>query len=172
VARRPTSSLPCDAPRHGDFQVGVLVLGASGWQDDAVSDGVGLTPLFPREPHPSRALGVLGMPGLTAYMGLLDIGRPVAGETVVVAAASGAVGSVVGQIAKILGCHVVGIAGGEDKCRHVMDELGFDYCVDHHADDLPGQAGPADGHAAAQAHHAAGFHRDGGLRDKQELAHE
>jgi NADPH-dependent curcumin reductase CurA len=79
------------------------------------------------------------MPGFTAYMGLLDIGRPVAGETVVVAAASGAVGSVVGQIAKIKGCTVVGIGGGEDKCRYVVDELGFDFCVDHHADDLPGR---------------------------------
>jgi hypothetical protein len=83
------------------------------------------------------------MPGFTAYMGLLDIGRPVAGETVVVAAASGAVGSVVGQIAKIKGCTVVGIAGGEDKCRYVIDELGFDFCVDHRADDLPGHLAAA-----------------------------
>ena len=83
------------------------------------------------------------MPGFTAYMGLLDIGRPLAGETVVVAAASGAVGSVVGQIAKLKGCHVVGIAGGEDKCRYVIDELGFDFCVDHLADDLPGQLSAA-----------------------------
>jgi NADPH-dependent curcumin reductase CurA len=83
------------------------------------------------------------MPGFTAYMGLLDIGRPVAGETVVVAAASGAVGSVVGQIAKIKGCTVVGIAGGEDKCRYVIDELGFDFCVDHRADNLPGRLAAA-----------------------------
>jgi hypothetical protein len=76
------------------------------------------------------------MPGFTAYMGLLDIGRPVSGETVVVAAASGAVGSVVGQIAKIKGCTVVGIAGGEEKCRYVIDELGFDQCVDHRRDDF------------------------------------
>jgi len=123
--------------RHRDFKVGDLVLGYTGWQDYALSDGQGLTALSPVEPHPSRALGVLGMPGFTAYMGLLDIGRPVAGETVVVAAASGAVGSVVGQIAKIKGCYVVGIAGGEDKCRYVVDELGFDGCVDHRADDLP-----------------------------------
>ena len=73
------------------------------------------------------------MPGFTAYMGLLDIGRPVAGETVVVAAASGAVGSVVGQIAKIQGCRAVGIAGGAEKCRYVADTLGFDQCVDHHS---------------------------------------
>jgi NADPH-dependent curcumin reductase CurA len=132
-----------EASRHGDFKVGDLVLGYTGWQDYAVSDGKGLTALFPGESHPSRALGVLGMPGFTAYMGLLDIGRPVTGETVVVAAASGAVGSVVGQIAKIKGCTVVGIAGGQDKCRYVIDELGFDFCVDHRADDLPGRLAAA-----------------------------
>lgn len=132
-----------EVSRHADFKVGALVLGYAGWQDYAVSDGKGLTPLYPDDPHPSRALGVLGMPGFTAYMGLLDIGRPVAGETVVVAAASGAVGSVVGQIAKLMGCYVVGIAGGPDKCRYVIDELGFDFCVDHHADDLPGHLAAA-----------------------------
>jgi len=129
--------------RHGDFKVGTLVLGYGGWQDYALSDGKGLTPLYPDDPHPSHALGVLGMPGFTAYMGLLDIGRPVAGETVVVAAASGAVGSVVGQIAKLTGCYVVGIAGGADKCQYVSAELGFDFCVDHHADDLPGRLAAA-----------------------------
>ena len=128
-----------EVSRHGDFKVGELVLGYTGWQDYALSDGKGLTPISYEQRHPSRALGVLGMPGFTAYMGLLDIGRPMAGETVVVAAASGAVGSVVGQIAKIKGCTVVGIAGGEDKCRYVIDELGFDFCVDHRADDLPGR---------------------------------
>ena len=128
-----------EVSRHRDFKVGELVLGYAGWQDYALSDGKGLTSLFPEEPHPSRALGVLGMPGFTAYMGLLDIGRPVTGETVVVAAASGAVGSVVGQIAKIKGCAVVGIAGGEEKCRYVIEELGFDLCVDHRADDFPGR---------------------------------
>jgi NADPH-dependent curcumin reductase CurA len=132
-----------EASRHGDFKVGDLVLGYAGWRDYAVSDGKGLNALYPGDPHPSRALGVLGMPGFTAYMGLLDIGRPVAGETVVVAAASGAVGSVVGQIAKIQGCTVVGIAGGEDKCRYVIEELGFDFCVDHRADDLPGHLAAA-----------------------------
>ena len=124
--------------KHGDFKVGELVLGYTGWQDYALSDGKGLTAISYEQRHPSRALGVLGMPGFTAYMGLLGIGRPVAGETVVVAAASGAVGSVVGQIAKIKGCTVVGIAGGGDKCRYVINELGFDFCVDHRADDLPG----------------------------------
>ena len=132
-----------EVSRHPDFKVGDRVLGYTGWQDYTLSDGEGLSPLYPEEAHPSRALGVLGMPGFTAYMGLLDIGRPAAGETVVVAAASGAVGSVVGQIAKILGCTVVGIAGGEAKCRYVIDELGFDFCVDHRADDLPGHLAAA-----------------------------
>ncbi|MET3123914.1 NADPH-dependent curcumin reductase CurA [Oxalobacteraceae bacterium GrIS 2.11] len=132
-----------ETSRHSDFKIGDLVLGYTGWQDYALSDGKGLTALYPEDTHPSRALGVLGMPGFTAYMGLLDIGRPVAGETVVVAAASGAVGSVVGQIAKIQGCTVVGIAGGEDKCRYVVDELGFDFCVDHRTDDLPGRLADA-----------------------------
>ncbi len=132
-----------EVSRHDDFKAGDLVLAAAGWQDYALSDGKGLMPLSPEDTHPSRALGVLGMPGFTAYMGLLDIGRPVAGETVVVAAASGAVGSVVGQIAKIKGCTVVGIAGGKDKCRYVIDELGFDFCIDHHADDLPGHLAAA-----------------------------
>lgn len=132
-----------EASRHSDFKAGELVQGYTGWQDYAVSDGKGLTTLYPGDPQPSRALGVLGMPGFTAYMGLLDIGRPVAGETVVVAAASGAVGSVVGQIAKIKGCTVVGIAGGEDKCRYVVEEQGFDFCVNHRADDLPGRLAAA-----------------------------
>ena len=122
--------------RHPDYQTGDLVLGFSGWQDYAVSDGSGLTKLDPRMPQPSLALGALGMPGFTAYMGLLDIGQPKAGETVVVAAASGAVGSVVGQIAKLKGCRVVGIAGGAKKCRSVVDELNFDACIDHHSADF------------------------------------
>ncbi|MDX2481618.1 MAG: NADP-dependent oxidoreductase [Desulfuromusa sp.] len=121
---------------HPDYQAGDLVLSFNGWQDYALSDGTGLTKLAPGMPQPSLALGALGMPGFTAYMGLLDIGQPKAGETVVVAAASGAVGSVVGQIAKLKGCRVVGIAGGADKCRSVVDELGFDACIDHHSADL------------------------------------
>lgn len=132
-----------EASRHPDFEVGDRVVGYAGWQDYALSDGRGLRRLDPGDDHPSRALGVLGMPGFTAYMGLLDIGQPVAGETVVVAAASGAVGSVVGQIARLKGCSVVGIAGGADKCRHVVDELGFDQCLDHRADDLPGRLAAA-----------------------------
>ncbi len=113
------------------FQVGDLVSSANGWQEYVLSDGSGLTRLDPRLKHPSLSLGVLGMPGFTAYMGLLDIGKPKAGETVVVAAASGAVGSAVGQIGKIKKCRVVGIAGGPKKCRYVVDELGFDACIDH-----------------------------------------
>jgi NADPH-dependent curcumin reductase CurA len=121
---------------HPDYQTDDLVLGFSGWQDYAVSDGTGLTKLDPHMPQPSLALGALGMPGFTAYMGLLDIGQPKSGETVVVAAASGAVGSVVGQIAKLKGCRVVGIAGGARKCHSVVDELGFDACIDHHSADF------------------------------------
>jgi len=120
-----------EASEHADYKAGDLVLSYSGWQDYALSDGKGLTKLDARLGKPSHALGVLGMPGFTAYMGLLDIGQPQAGETVVVAAATGAVGSVVGQIAKLKGCRVVGIAGGADKCRYAVEELGFDACIDH-----------------------------------------
>jgi len=129
-----------EVSRHEDYHSGELVLGYSGWQDYALSDGTNLTKLDDQASHPSLALGVLGMPGFTAYMGLLDIGRPKAGETIVVAAASGAVGSMVGQIAKILkGCLVVGIAGGTDKCQFVVEELGFDACINRHSDDFPQQ---------------------------------
>jgi NADPH-dependent curcumin reductase len=117
------------ASRHPHFNEGDLVLGSAGWQDYALSDGNGLVAIDGLDP-PSLALGVLGMPGFTAYVGLLDIGQPQAGETVVVAAATGAVGAVVGQIAKLKGARAVGIAGGADKCRHAVDELGFDACLD------------------------------------------
>jgi NADPH-dependent curcumin reductase len=120
-----------DASLHADYRVGDLVLAPSGWQEFAVSDGRDLTRLPAGLEHPSWALGILGMTGFTAYMGLLDIGKPKPGETVVVAAATGAVGSAVGQIAKLQGCRVVGIAGGAEKCRWAVDELGFDACVDH-----------------------------------------
>lgn len=125
-----------DSSQHPGFAAGELVLAYTGWQDYALSDGTGLTKLDPQMAQPSHALGVLGMTGFTAYMGLLDIGQPKAGETVVVAAATGAVGSVVGQIAKLKGCRVVGIAGGADKCRAAVEELGFDACIDHHSPDL------------------------------------
>jgi NADPH-dependent curcumin reductase len=113
-----------------------VLLNSGGWQDYALSNGIGLRKLDPAMAPVTTALGVLGMPGLTAYAGLLEIGQPKAGETVVVAAASGAVGSVVGQIAKIRGCRAAGIAGGADKCRFVVDTLGFDACVDHRAPDF------------------------------------
>ncbi|MEO7051409.1 MAG: NADP-dependent oxidoreductase [Rhodanobacter sp.] len=122
--------------KHRDYAVGDWVLAYSGWQDYALSDGKGLNQLDAAQVKPSWALGILGMPGFTAYMGLMDIGQPKPGETVVVAAASGAVGSVVGQVAKLKGCRVVGIAGGEKKCSYVTGELGFDACIDHHRDDL------------------------------------
>src|SRR5882672_3092213 len=122
--------------RNPEYAVGDIVLGYGGWQDYALSGGTALRKLDPTAAPVSTALGVLGMPGMTAYVGLSEIGRPKPGETVVVAAASGAVGSVVGQIAKIKGCRAVGIAGGTDKCRFVVDELGFDACVDHRAADF------------------------------------
>lgn len=113
------------------FKQGDWVVAFGGWQDYCVSDGVDLLKLPEQLAHKSYALGILGMPGLTAYMGLMDIGQPQGGETVVVAAATGAVGSLVGQIAKLNGCHVVGIAGGAEKCDYAVNELGFDVCVDH-----------------------------------------
>ncbi len=116
---------------HPDHAVGDWVLSRNGWQDYAVADGQGLLNMGAQPAHPSWALGVLGMPGLTAYAGLLEIGQPKAGETVVVAAATGAVGSIVGQIAKLKGCRVVGLAGGAEKCRSAVEDLGFDACIDH-----------------------------------------
>ena len=125
--------------RNPKYSVGDIVLGYGGWQEYALSNGSGLRKLDPTVAPVSTALGVLGMPGMTAYVGLLEIGQPKPGETVVVAAASGAVGSVVGQIAKIKGCHAVGIAGGTEKCRFVAGDLGFDACVDHRAPDFAKQ---------------------------------
>ena len=125
--------------RNPKYSVGDIVVGNGGWQDYALSNGSGLRKLDPTAAPVSTALGVLGMPGMTAYAGLLEIGRPKPGETVVVAAASGAVGSVVGQIAKIKGCRAVGIAGGTEKCRFVAGELGFHACVDHRAGDFAKQ---------------------------------
>jgi NADPH-dependent curcumin reductase CurA len=120
-----------EASLHPDYRNGDLVLAPAGWQEFALSDGRDLTRLPPGLARPSWALGILGMTGFTAYMGLLDIGKPQPGETVVVAAATGAVGSAVGQIATLQGCRVVGIAGGAEKCRWAVDELRFDACVDH-----------------------------------------
>ena len=118
------------------FAQGDIVVGRTGWQTHAVTSGRGLRKVDRSEAPISTAVGVLGMPGMTAYTGLLEIGQPKPGETVAVAAASGAVGSVVGQIAKIKGARAVGIAGGPEKCRFVVEELGFDACVDHRAPDF------------------------------------
>ncbi len=115
---------------------GEIVEGRTGWQEYVTTDGKGLRKVDPALGPISTALGVLGMPGMTAYTGLLTIGQPKPGETVVVAAASGAVGSVVGQIAKIKGCRAVGIAGGPRKCDYVVSELGFDACIDHRSPDM------------------------------------
>ncbi len=122
--------------KHPGFKAGDFVQGYDGWQTHAVSKGAGVRKLDPAQAPISTALGVLGMPGMTAYVGLLDIGQPKPGETVVVSAASGAVGAVVGQIAKIKGCRVVGIAGAKEKCAYVVDELGFDACVNYKTDAL------------------------------------
>ena len=123
------------ASHHAVFKEGELVLANAGWQDYAVSDGSDLLALGDVA-QPSLALGGLGMPGFTAYVGLLDIAQPKPGETVVVAAATGAVGAVVGQLARLKGARVVGIAGGADKCRHAVEDLGFDACLDRRAPDL------------------------------------
>jgi len=122
--------------RHSGLTKGDVVLGYDGWQSHAVSKGGGLRKLDPKQAPVSTALGVLGMPGMTAYVGLLDIGQPKPGETVVVSAASGAVGSAVGQIAKIKGARAVGVAGSQDKCDYVVRELGFDACVNYRKGDL------------------------------------
>jgi NADPH-dependent curcumin reductase len=120
--------------RDPGFHEGDFVLGGYGWQLYSAVPGPGLLKLDPAEAPLSTALGVLGMPGLTAYVGLSEIGRPQRGETVVVSAASGAVGAVAGQLAKRAEARVVGIAGGADKCRYVEAELGFDASIDHRAD--------------------------------------
>jgi NADPH-dependent curcumin reductase CurA len=122
--------------RHRDFSPGDLVLSHSGWQTHDVADGRHLRRLDPATAPVSTALGVLGMPGFTAYAGLLEIGRPRPEETVVVAAATGPVGSVVGQLARLRGARAVGVAGGPDKCRAVLEEFGFDAAVDHRAPDF------------------------------------
>jgi NADPH-dependent curcumin reductase len=122
--------------REPGFREGDYVYGGYGWQLYSAVLGKDLIKLDPNEAPLSTALGVLGMPGLTAYVGLSEIGRPQRGETVVVSAASGAVGAVVGQLARRHGARVVGIAGGPDKCRYVEGELGFDTCIDHRSADL------------------------------------
>jgi NADPH-dependent curcumin reductase CurA len=119
--------------RNPEFKPGDMVLGSFGWQQYGVNDGKGLQKIVRRSFPPSLYLGTVGMPGVTAWIGLLKIGQPKPKETVVVSAASGAVGSVVGQLAKRQGCRAVGIAGGQAKCDYVVKELGFDACIDYKA---------------------------------------
>lgn len=119
--------------RHPQFAAGEIVEGMFGWQQYALSDGQGVRKVDPQLAPISTALGVLGMPGMTAYFGLLEIGKPQPGETVVVSGAAGAVGSLVGQIAKLVGCHVVGIAGTDEKVRYLVEELGFDGAFNYHS---------------------------------------
>lgn len=124
--------------RNPRWQPGQVAVAAGGWQEYFLSDGTGLLPVDARALPPSVYLGAVGMPGITAWYGLGRIGRPKAGETVVVSAATGAVGSVVGQLAKLAGCRAVGVAGGPAKCRHAVEELGLDACLDHRAADFRG----------------------------------
>lgn len=119
------------------FAEGDMVLNYGGWQDYSVSDGSGVVNLGRDPANPSWALGILGMPGITAWHGLIAIGQPRKGETIAVAAATGPVGATVGQIGKILGCRVIGIAGGAEKCAYAVETLGFDACLDHRGADLP-----------------------------------
>ena len=125
------------------FSPGDVVVGARGWQTHSLTPAARLTRIDRHGPPISTYLGVLGMPGTTAYSGMTDIGRPKKGETVVISAASGAVGSVAGQLARRAGARVVGIAGGADKCLFVQDELGFDDCVDHHTLDVKAELAAA-----------------------------
>ena len=123
--------------RSPRFAAGQLVQGLLGWQDYAVTspEAAGLVPLPAGAPL-ETALSILGLTGLTAYFGLLEVGRPKADETVVVSGAAGATGSAVGQIAKIKGCRAIGIAGGQDKCQYLMSELGFDAAIDYKSEDV------------------------------------
>lgn len=124
------------ASNHEGLPVGTHVVGALGVQEYAISDGSGLTPVDPALAPLPTFLGVLGMTGMTAYFGLLTEGAPQEGDTVVVSGAAGAVGSVVGQLAKIKGCRAVGIAGGEEKCRMLIEEFGYDAAIDYKSADV------------------------------------
>ncbi len=128
---------------HPDYKPGDIVLAHTGWRTHAPSDGTGLRKLDPALAPITTGLGVLGMPGFTAYGGLMVIGKPKPGETVVVAAASGPVGSLVGQLAKMAGARAVGLAGGAEKCRYVLEDLRFDAAIDHRAPDFAAQLAAA-----------------------------
>lgn len=128
--------------RSDDLRPGQVVLGSAGWQSYSTEPAASLRVLDPDEAPITTALGVLGMPGFTAYSGLLSIGKPQEGETLAVAAATGPVGATVGQIAKLMGCRTIGIAGGPQKVEH-LEELGFDAALDHREDDLHGRLGEA-----------------------------
>jgi NADPH-dependent curcumin reductase CurA len=121
---------------HPKFPAGSHVVGRFGVQEYSVSDGAGVIPVDPSLVPLPVYLGALGMPGMTAYFGLLDVGRPQEGDTVVVSGAAGGVGTIAGQIAKIKGCRAVGIAGGSEKCSYLIDELGFDAAIDYKAEDV------------------------------------
>jgi hypothetical protein len=124
------------ASEHPGFAVGDHVVGAFGVQEHALSDGAGVTKVDPSLAPLPTYLGTLGMTGMTAYFALLDVGKPQTGNTVVVSGAAGAVGNVVGQIARIKGCRVIGIAGGEEKCHWLTGELGFDAAIDYKREDV------------------------------------
>src|SRR5271166_930731 len=125
-----------EASNNPDFKVGDIVTGFVGWQDFAATKPKGQLNKLPPGTPLELGLSALGMTGITAYFGLLDVGRPVAGETVVVSGAAGATGSMVGQIAKIKGCRAIGIAGGAEKCRWLTDELGFDGAIDYKSENV------------------------------------
>ena len=123
--------------KHPEFAIGDIVSYFAGWQQFSVSDGQQVSKIDPRISPPSLALGILGMPGLTAYAGLIDLGEPKEGDVLVVSSATGGVGSMVGQIGKVKGCHVVGIAGSAEKCKWAVENAGFDVCLNYREEDLP-----------------------------------
>ncbi len=127
--------------RAAGFVAGDIAMGNIGWQEYGVLDAGLLRKIDPSVAPISTSLGILGMPGLTAYFGLFEIGRPIPGDTVVVSAASGAVGAVVGQLAKLSGCRVIGIAGTDEKINYVVDELGFDAGLNYKSEDIPTRLG-------------------------------
>ncbi len=129
-----------EASNHPDFTVGDIVSGLVGWQDYVVMNPKGQLNKLPPGAPLELAMSALGPTGMTAYFGLLEVGRPAPGETVVVSGAAGATGSVVGQIAKIKGCRAIGIAGGPEKCRWLVDEAGFDGAIDYKAENVSGAA--------------------------------